>query len=202
MAAAEITPENFIEVIQSMTESERKKITKADLIKLIMNAPVRKAEDLNTSNDSRVNDLFAAVEMIRSQSSTNAVEILNLKKSNEILTKENALLRQEQCGMLERIRESQEKIERQENHLNEIEQYLRANNIEIVGFNDLEDSDRDFEPHILSILNSLPEFQEKPITSRDIDICHPVPTERKDKKNVSVGEHFLDPFQELGPSNG
>ena len=48
-----------------------------------------------------------------------------------------------------------------ENHLNEIEQYLRANNIEVVGYPDVTEG-ADFEKLILDIVNSLPDLNENP----------------------------------------
>ena len=63
--------------------------------------------------------------------------------------------------------------------LNNTEQYLRVNNVEIVGL-PLVDSD---EKTAVDLFNNILDVS---ILPEDIDICHRVPSKRKDKKSVMV----------------
>ena len=69
-------------------------------------------------------------------------------------------------------------------HLNAIAQYLRVNNVEIVGLPEPSDDETN-EDVILSALNSLPELSFQ-LTSEHIDISHPIPSKRRDHKRVSI----------------
>ena len=71
-----------------------------------------------------------------------------------------------------------------QNHIHSIEQYLRINNIEIVGLPEPAE-DESNEQVILEALNHLPELNND-VTHSDIDIAHPIPTRRQDGKRVSV----------------
>ena len=65
-----------------------------------------------------------------------------------------------------------------------IEQYLRINNLEIVGLPDSEDDNGvTVEETLIDIFNSLPEIE---ISSSDIDICQRMPSNRHDSKNIAV----------------
>ena len=43
-----------------------------------------------------------------------------------------------------------------------------------------------FDDMLLEVFNGLPKYENNPLTKNDIDICHPVKSERKDGKNVAV----------------
>lgn len=62
--------------------------------------------------------------------------------------------------------------------IEELEQYQRANNIEIKGI------PLDGEP--LSIVSQMGELINEEISEADIDICHRVPTARHDQSNIIV----------------
>ena len=64
-----------------------------------------------------------------------------------------------------------------------IDQYLRINNIEIVGLHELEEEEEE-ESMLIDAMNSL--NPPTRITSKDIDIAHVLPTNRKDGKSVCV----------------
>ena len=70
------------------------------------------------------------------------------------------------------------------NQLNDIEQYLRVNNIEIVGLPQPNDEEPE-ETMIVNALNSLVGIEE-PIRPEDIDISHSLKTNRRDGKPVHI----------------
>ena len=63
-----------------------------------------------------------------------------------------------------------------------MDQYLRVNNVEIAGLSPStkECSDED------NAITFFEEILEVPITRADIDICHDVPSKRRDKKYVII----------------
>ena len=78
-----------------------------------------------------------------------------------------------------RIKLLEQELSDVQKHLNGIEQYLRVNNIEIVGLPECN------EDVILKTLNSL-EHLSYAVVKEDIDISHQIPSQRKDGKGVSV----------------
>ena len=68
---------------------------------------------------------------------------------------------------------------------NNIEQYLRVNNLEFIGLPKIDDnSDKTNEEVLLEAINTLDLGYE--VTSDDIDISHPIPTKRKDGKSATI----------------
>ena len=132
---------------------------------------------LNQDYEQKINLLMASMELINSQTTSNTAEIQNLKNCNEELRSECESLKQKYTT-------TQDKIKDHETHLNNIEQYLRVNNLEIVVVPEATENLSD-EAILLEIFNSLPELPES-ITEKDIDICHIIPSNRKDKKNVAI----------------
>ena len=109
----------------------------------------------------------------------NQVKLMNGKLKEEILDLEvnNDKLKADLDGV-------SEKRKSHETHINGIEQYLRINNLEIVGLPDSEDDNGvTVEEALIDILNSLPEIE---ISSSDIDICHRMPSNRRNGKNIAV----------------
>ena len=76
------------------------------------------------------------------------------------------------------------RIQKTKYYINSIEQYLRVNNLEIVGLPEpgVNESNEDI---IIEALNTLNDLENK-LSSADIDISHPIPSKRRDKKRVSV----------------
>ena len=66
------------------------------------------------------------------------------------------------------------------------DQYLRINNLEIVGLSELGDGEtaEDEELILIEALNSM--NLPKPVTSNDIDISHMIQSNRKDNKRVHI----------------
>ena len=173
-----LTPENFISLIKKMTERERKKNRLEKLLELILNTPEPSISPLNTDHEQKINMLMAYMELINSQTSSNTAEIQNLKNSNDDLRSECESLKQKYAT-------TQEKIKDHGNHLNDIEQYLRVNNLEIMGVPEEATENLTDEATLLEIFNSIPDLPET-ITEKDIDICHIIPSNRRDKKNVAI----------------
>ena len=171
-----LTPEFFISLIKKMTDSERKKIREEKLLELILNTPEPSILSLSQDYEQKINLLMASMELINSQTtSSNTAEIQNLKNCNELLRSES---------LKQKYTTTQDKIKDHETHLNDIEQYLRVNNLEIAGVPEATENLSD-EEILLEVFNSLPELPES-ITEKDIDICHIIPSNRKDKKNVAI----------------
>ena len=156
---------------------KEKKIRQEKLLELILNTPEPSISPLNTDHEQKINMLMASMELINSQASSNTAEIQNLKNSNDDLRSECESLKQKYAP-------TQEKIKDHGTHLNDIEQYLRVNNLEIVGVPEATENLTD-EATLLEIFNSIPDLPE-PITEKDIDICRIIPSNRRDKKNVAI----------------
>ena len=69
--------------------------------------------------------------------------------------------------------------------LNSVQQYLRVDNIEIVGLPPPTESQTD-ENLLVEALQSLELEDHAPLTKEHIDICHEVPSQRRDGKRVVV----------------
>ena len=176
---SDLNVENFVKKIKEMTERERKKVSKEELINLIILLPDE------VSDVAKYVELTAAINYIRTRANTNAAEILLLKSSNDEILKENETLKTDILTTNESIKGVKDKINGHESHLNGIEQYLRVNNLEIVGIPPPEHEGDSIEETLVEIFNSLPELNSV-ISPNDIDICHIMPSDRKDKKLVAV----------------
>lgn len=93
-----------------------------------------------------------------------ADDIKELRREVETLTKNNKNLETENRKLTSR--------------LEEIEQYQRANNLEIKGAPEVGDP--------VMIVKQIAEILGEPITDADIDICHRVPTQKPTEKNIIV----------------
>ena len=81
-----------------------------------------------------------------------------------------------------------EEIEKLQDEVNSIQQYLRVNNLEIVGLPAPNEGESE-ETLIINAFNELVGLVD-PITPEDIDISLPLPSKRKDNKPVHV-VHFV-----------
>ena len=88
-------------------------------------------------------------------------------------------------SLKEEVLSLDEKINKQETHINGIEQYIRVNNLEIIGIPPAEQDGAPIVDTLLEIFNALPDLQT-PVTENDIDISHIMPSDRKDGKLVTV----------------
>ena len=165
-----------------MSENQRSKLTKKNLLDLILDAPL----DHKYVTITKFNELHASIEAVKGLSTKNSVEKTVLKKSNEEMKIDNANLNRLNNELQGKFDKAVDEVSNLRDQINEIEQYLRVNNVEIVGYPDFDSTTIDYEDMLLEVFNQLPGFQENPLTKADIDICHPLNTERKDQKNVGV----------------
>ena len=137
----ELTVDNFILRIKEMDARDRKKIRAADLIDLILQLPESNTiHDQGERIDSLVNtvqNLVASVDNLKTLAHQNAAEIINLNTKNNNITAQNEQLEKSVNEFKKTANQNlilfQEDITAINKQLNEIEQYLRINNLEIVG---------------------------------------------------------------------
>ena len=195
MTHKDLTVENFVERIKKMGDRDREKLTAKKLIELICQIPdpVPAASELT--------ELRAAIEHLTKIASVNQTDILALKTSNEDLVKNNVALQTEISLLKVHARECTEKqqqlpeipppndeirtkIAALETELNSIQQYLRVNNLEVVGLPKPNTGESE-EMLLINAFNEL-EGLENIVTPEDIDISHPLNSKRKDGKPVHV----------------
>ena len=204
MVNEDLTVDNFVDKIKQMGERERSEITSKILIELTLQVPdpvpVR----------TELAELRAAVEHITKIASVNRTEISSLKNKNDDLQKSNAALQAEitllkvhakECADHRRqpapppqqphvqipnddLENLRTKVAEMEVELNSIQQYLRVNNLEIVGLPAPNDGESE-ESLLIHALNDLEGLTNR-VTPQDIDISHPLPSKRKDGKSVHV----------------
>ena len=80
--SAELTCDNFINVIKSMSSRERNKIRQEELINLIIQLPEDFGKEVSADIGVKMDDLMAAVSLIRAQVTSNTAEIIILKTEN------------------------------------------------------------------------------------------------------------------------
>ena len=169
-----LTVENFITKIKAMSERERNKIRAVDLINLIVMMPEQSTpspnDEFNSLNE-KINGLVASVEFVNSQAVKNSASLQNISVVNNELKLENESLKR--------------KVHDLRFEVNSIEQYLRVDNVEVVGLPEPEDNITD-EIMLLEAFNSLDHESDTVFTSSDIDICHVIPSKRTDGKRVVV----------------
>ena len=166
---------NFVSEIKKMADREPNKLRASDLIDLIMQVPDlpmhgSQYEELT----SKVEGLIVTTQMADSCSVNNVTLLINLEAKNKIISNQNNEMKEE-------IHQLKSQVNTSKDQFDNIEQYLRINNIEIVRLPPMENQNE--EEVILKALNNLDDIN---ITSNDIDICHPIPSKRCDGKSVHV----------------
>ena len=165
MATAGLTVDNFVQKIKTMSDRQRSKLLAAELVELIMQLP----ESIIYPSDEKFNKLESMIEVIKTQSLQNASTIQAVQATNVNLTEENSELKKA--------------VNKLRTEVDEMHQYSRVDNIEIVG---LPPSNIDY-PDERMLLETFEQLQlETPITANDISICHVVPSKRRDEKRVVV----------------
>ena len=203
----DLTVDNFVEKIKQMDNRERNKLKVPRLIELICELPDRNNCDLATLA-SQLTELKASVDNNTKLAAVNKNEIVALNAQNETLVKQNTVLRLEVDVLKTHARECRTREENRpppppapatedatidglrkeiveiQAELNNIQQYLRVNNLEIVGLPEPNENEAE-ETLIVNALNNLAGI-DVPIRHEDIDISHPLPSNRKDGKAVHV----------------
>ena len=195
MVVADLTPENFIQKIKRMDRAERNRLKAKELIDLIVEAPLFTYDDNATIQNIRTQlaMVVADCKSNKELAQKNQEEIVALKASNARLEMNNTDLQGEIDTLKQRnvedggvginqLRILESKIQDFDSELNEIQQYLRVNNIEIVGLLEVNEGETE-EKLILNALNELRDLTDV-IRPEDIDICHPLNSNRSDNKNV------------------
>ena len=185
MMAVELTCSNFISSIKSMATRERNKIHQEDLINLIMQLPDDFKNNVMADIDLKFIELTAAINYIRTQTTSNTSEVLKLKNENITLSKENELVNLKLSNLKKELVNLKVKSNKQEEHINTLDQYLSVNNLEIVGIPPAEQAGDSVEDTLLEIFNDLPDLSNE-VSENDIDVCHILPSDRKDGKLVAV----------------
>ena len=177
--ADDLTAENFIQAIKSMSPRDRHKIRAEKLIELILTLRDDVETDGITSLEKRIYELEAKYDFVKTETISNSVNLENLRlKMDSEPQRTNDDVHSTAIKVLEN------QLAEVQIHLNAIEQYLRVNNVEIVGLPEPSDDETN-EDVILSALNSLPELTFQ-LTSEHIDISHPIPSKSRDHKRVSI----------------
>ena len=207
----DLTVFNFVAKIKAMDTRERNKLTAKKLIELICQVP-ESTED-SSPLDAQFAEMKLCVENLTKSTANNNNEIKLIRAENEAYVKQNAALRIEvdllkvhaqECLNRERNRdrnqptpppapcpdttnaidELRKEISALQEELNSIQQYLRINNLEIVGLPQPNENEDD-ETLIINALNNLDGIDAL-IRHEDIDISHPLNSNRKDGKSVHV----------------
>ena len=207
----ELTPENFITKIKMMAKRDRSKITAEKLIELICQMSDPPTVDEAISN--QLAELRTSIQHINQKSSVNQTEIASLKIENAEYAKKNLeknLLLSTRLDLLDvhaqeckqhrethptvapqppngnqaEIKRLHDQITELQREINSIQQYLRVNNLEVVGLPESNDGEYD-ETLLINALNEL-EGLDIPVRPEDIDISHPLKSNRKDNKPVHV----------------
>ena len=112
----------------------------------------------------------ASFEITKIQAADNSTAIKTIKESNDILKEENSTLNE---------------VKFLKKEINNIQQYLRVDNVEMAGLTHPDDESSD-ESNLLELFNSLDHESDRNFVQSDIDICHAIPTNRKDGRRVIV----------------
>ena len=192
--AEALTPENFIFQIKQMDTRGRGKLTAVKLLELIL-AKADLEDDRLHELDHKISDLFVKYEESKQSIFRNSVDIRSVREAIPAVI-QGANNNNNNNNNINNINNNEaivainKKLHEMQGQIFEMDQYLRVNNIEVVGL-PLPENDENGAPAetheeiLIEALNSLNEFHGQ-ITGEDIDICHPIPSRRKDKKDVMI----------------
>ena len=163
--------------IKAMSTRDRNKITKEELLTLILSI-----EDPPNQNDlaESINTLSATINLVKDEAMNNKVMIIQLQTENKEIMKRYEI----QDEQIKKLSTDNEGLR---GDLEEMNQYLRINNLEIIGLPSIQEMENEDiindEQILLQFFNSKMGVD---ITEADIDISHEIPTRRKDKRRVVV----------------
>ena len=149
---------------REMSDSDRKKLKKDDLMEMLTNDDTSQMADLTTA----IKELTNLVENFRMQQEKDSVLIVQMKAELELIKDENRALRSEFSS-----------------RINNLEQRTRINNIEIVGLRKPTPLETDTALTVDFLNNTV----EAGVAMEDIEALHEVPTKRKDGKRIVIA-HF------------
>ena len=122
---ADLNVNNFVHEIKIMQPRDRKHLRAEDLIKLILQLPDSPSPDLMDVS-TKVNDILASMAQVQKVALENSHEIIKLKDSNSQLVHQNADLSRDVIRL-------NNEYTTLKNQMDSTDQYLRINNLEIVG---------------------------------------------------------------------
>ena len=191
MGDEELTPSNFIERIKNMDTRKRGKLTAEKLLSLIIQTDIRVEPNIQLA------EIRASIDLVTKLATANQGEIAALKAENVRLTTANNELRQETRALRRTIDELKDnndnnnpennitsELKEIRNQINDIEQYLRVNNLEVVGLPQPGQGETE-EKVLIEAFNSLNGI-DIVVEPDDIDISHPLNSRRQDGKPVHV----------------
>ena len=174
----DLTVDNFISKIKLMPPRTRNKLDTKILVGFIIQLPDNSVNlDSVVDIQKNITDVMTTLTQVQNASLNNAQEINKLNLENTRLNMINAELSKE-CRRLSDVTDNH-KIQ-----IDNIETYLRINNLEISGISDPTDDDDmiSVEENLLNCINGL--NPEEIITAKDIDICHELPKRDGSKSHV------------------
>ena len=183
MGDEDLTPANYIMKIKGMNNADRRGITAKKLIELIVATP--SPDDRQINIDTQLAQLQTTMNLISNIATANQEEITTLKNEKVTLANEIKELKEkdENAGNND-VTEMKREIDELRSQVNEMDQYLRVNNLEFVGLPPPNTGESE-ETVIVNACNSL-EGLDSVIRPEDIDISHPLPSNRRDGKPVHI----------------
>ena len=153
-----------IKEFRQMSENDRKKIKKEQLMQMLLDDEIPQMADLTTA----IKELTKLVENFRKSQEEDSLAIIKMKTEVELLKDENRTLRRDLTS-----------------RINDLEQRSRINNIQIVGLRKptLMETDASIS------INFLNETVKAEVEMGEIEALHEVPSRRKDGKRVIIA-HF------------
>ena len=144
-----LTPENFILHIKQMDTRERKKITAQRFLELIL-AKADSEDNRLHDLENKISDLYVRHEESKQGIFKNSVDIRCISETiPQIRESSNSNNNNE-------IAEIHKKLADMQKELFDIEQYLRVNNVEVVGLPlPVAENDESYESILLGALNTL-----------------------------------------------
>ena len=130
MTDQELTPANYIQRIKSMTGADRRAITAKKLIELIVATPT--PDERQAHIDAQLAQLQDSLHLVSTIAAANKEEITTLRRENTEMSREIQDLKENGANAENEANLTKE-IEELRSQVNEIDQYLRVNNLEFVG---------------------------------------------------------------------
>ena len=126
VSADDLTSENFILAIKNMDPRERKKIRADKLLDLIL------SYEPSQIMEKRIAEIEVKLDMVNKKSEKNEDKISSLESTSRN-NSAPTLFSSDPPSIEHRFNELEKQITGLRQHLFDIEQYLRVNNVEIVG---------------------------------------------------------------------
>ena len=183
MTDQELTPANYIQRIKSMTGADRRAITAKKLIELIVATPT--PDERQAHIDAQLAQLQDSLHLVSTIAAANKEEITTLRRENTEMSREIQDLKENGANAENEANLTKE-IEELRSQVNEIDQYLRVNNLEFVGLPPPNQGETE-ETVIINACNSLTGLSVV-VRPEDIDISHPLPSKRRDGKPVHIAK--------------